>query len=203
MKFVVIADEAQWELLDSTNDSVEWIRATNMESFLLEKNVDAYFYLLDNAFDQNYSKLTKPVFINSVEKTLAEIQKNENSIRFNGWQGFVEKPMWEIAGNANEAIATILKAIGKTFMAVEDIAGFVSARVIAMIINEAYFALEDEVSTKAEIDIAMKLGTNYPYGPFEWAEKIGLENVYKLLETMAIEDDKYTPAVAMKNELNK
>jgi 3-hydroxybutyryl-CoA dehydrogenase len=203
MKFVVLADEAQWELLHSTNDSVEWIRATNMESFLLEKNVDAYFNLLDNAFDQNYSKLTKPVFINSVEKTLVQIQKNENSIRFNCWQGFVEKPMWEIAGNANEAIATILKAIGKTFMAVEDIAGFVSARVIAMIINEAYFALEDEVSTKAEIDIAMKLGTNYPYGPFEWAEKIGLENVYKLLETMAMEDDKYTPAVAMKNELNK
>jgi 3-hydroxybutyryl-CoA dehydrogenase len=203
MKFVVIADEAQWELLHSTNDSVEWIRATNMESFLLEKNVDAYFNLLDNAFDQNYSKLTKPVFINSVEKTLVQIQKNENSIRFNGWQGFVEKPMWEIAGNGNEAIATILKAIGKTFMAVEDIAGFVSARVIAMIINEAYFALEDEVSTKAEIDIAMKLGTNYPYGPFEWAEKIGLENIYKLLETMAMEDDKYTPAVAMKNELNK
>jgi 3-hydroxybutyryl-CoA dehydrogenase len=203
MKFVVIADEAQWKLLHSTNDSVEWIRATNIESFLLEKNVDAYFNLLDNACDQNYATLNKPVFINSVIKTLAQIQKNEKTIRFNGWQGFVEKPMWEITGIANDEIATLLKALGKTFIAVEDIVGFVSARVIAMIINEAYFALEDEVSTKAEIDIAMKLGTNYPYGPFEWAEKIGLENVYKLLETMAMEDDKYTPAVVMKNEINK
>jgi 3-hydroxyacyl-CoA dehydrogenase len=44
-----------------------------------------------------------------------------------------------------------------------------------MIINEAYFALEDNVSTKAETDIAMKLGTNYPYGPFEWGQLIGLK----------------------------
>jgi 3-hydroxybutyryl-CoA dehydrogenase len=203
MKFVVLADEAQWELLHTNNDSIEWIRASNIEAFLSKKNADAYFNMMADASNHNYTTLTKPVFINSVEKTLAQIQKNENSIRFNGWQGFVEKPMWEIAGNTNEAIATILKAIGKTFMAVEDITGFVSARVIAMIINEAYFALEDGVSTKAEIDIAMKLGTNYPYGPFEWAEKIGLQNVYTLLETMAMENDKYTPAVAMKNELNK
>jgi 3-hydroxybutyryl-CoA dehydrogenase len=203
MKFVVLADEAQWELLHTNNDSIEWIRASNIEAFLSEKNVDAYFNMMADASNYNYTTLTKPVFMNSVEKTLAQIQKNENSIRFNGWQGFVEKPMWEIAGNANEAIATILKTIGKTFMAIEDIAGFVSARVIAMIINEAYFALEDGVSTKAEIDIAMKLGTNYPYGPFEWAEKIVLQNVYTLLETMAIENDKYTPAVEMKNELNK
>ncbi len=45
---------------------------------------------------------------------------------------------------------------------------------MAMIINEAWHALAEEVSTKNEIDTAMKLGTNYPYGPFEWAEKIGL-----------------------------
>jgi 3-hydroxybutyryl-CoA dehydrogenase len=183
--------------------NIEWIKVSNFETFLAQNDADAYFNFMEDASSKNYTTLAKPVFINSVEKTLTQIQKNENSIRFNGWQGFVEKPMWEIAGNANEAIATILKAIAKTFMAVEDITGFVSARVIAMIINEAYFALEDEVSTKAEIDIAMKLGTNYPYGPFEWAEIIGLENIYNLLQTMAMEDDKYKPATAMKNELNK
>ena len=48
-----------------------------------------------------------------------------------------------------------------------DIPGFISARVVSMIINEAYFALEEEVSSKEEIDTAMKLGTNYPYGPFD------------------------------------
>ncbi len=202
MKFVVLAGEKDWEILNA-NSNVELLRVKSFEEFLLAENSDGYFNLMENASNQNYSSLTKPVFINSVINTLAQIQKNENTTRINGWQGFVEKPMWEIAGNVNEKIATILKAIGKTFIAVEDIAGFVSARVIAMIINEAYFALEDDVSTKAEIDIAMKLGTNYPFGPFEWAEKIGLENVYNLLQTMALEEDKYRASKKMIDEIKK
>ena len=60
---------------------------------------------------------------------------------------------------------------------VPDVKGFISSRIVSMIINEAYFALEENVSTKEEIDIAMKLGTNYPYGPFEWSKKIGLKNI--------------------------
>jgi 3-hydroxybutyryl-CoA dehydrogenase len=63
-----------------------------------------------------------------------------------------------------------------------------------MIINEAYFALEENVSTKEEIDIAMKLGTNYPYGPFEWAKKIGLKNVVRLLTELSLSEKRYQPA---------
>ncbi len=61
---------------------------------------------------------------------------------------------------------------------VKDEPGLVSARVISMIVNEAFFALAEGVSTMEEIDVAMKLGTNYPYGPFEWLEKIGVANIY-------------------------
>src|ERR1700710_2457559 len=49
-------------------------------------------------------------------------------------------------------------------------------RVVAMIINEAYYALDAGVSSKESIDLAMKLGTGYPYGPFEWADRIGLRS---------------------------
>ena len=51
-----------------------------------------------------------------------------------------------------------------------------------MIINEAYFTWEAGTSTKEEIDIAMKLGTGYPYGPFEWGEKIGLSRDCGIVE---------------------
>ena len=71
-----------------------------------------------------------------------------------------------------------------------------------MIINEAFFALEAGVSTMEEIDVAMKLGTNYPYGPFEWCKKIGLKKVYDLLEKLSKTDDRYTIAQAMKNEIS-
>ena len=70
-----------------------------------------------------------------------------------------------------------------------------------MIINEAYFAIGEDVSSKNEIDLAMKLGTNYPYGPFEWAKKIGLHNIYYLLKTLSNNDNRYIPAKALKQEV--
>jgi 3-hydroxybutyryl-CoA dehydrogenase len=77
----------------------------------------------------------------------------------------------------------------------------VAAKIIAMIINEAYFALGENISTKNEIDVAMKLGTNYPYGPFEWSEKIGLKKIYALLKKLCEKDSRYNIAPAMENEL--
>ena len=69
-----------------------------------------------------------------------------------------------------------------------------------MIINEAYHALDEEVSTKEQIDIAMKLGTNYPYGPFEWSEKIGLKNVVQLLQNLATQDERYVISALLLSE---
>ncbi len=69
-----------------------------------------------------------------------------------------------------------------------------------MIINEAYFALEADISSKQDIDIAMKLGTNYPHGPFEWCEKIGIKVVYNLLVNLSENNTKYTPCNLLKKE---
>jgi 3-hydroxybutyryl-CoA dehydrogenase len=69
-----------------------------------------------------------------------------------------------------------------------------------MIINEAYFALEDGVSSKEEIDIAMQLGTNYPYGPFTWGRIIGLKNIYDLLLKMAEINSRYKPSALLEKE---
>jgi 3-hydroxybutyryl-CoA dehydrogenase len=56
------------------------------------------------------------------------------------------------------------------------------------------------VSTKKETDIAMKLGTNYPYGPFEWAEKIGLKNIAALLTALCKEENRYQPSPLLLKE---
>ena len=202
MKFAVLSDDTQWEILTAHKENMEWKRVSDFENLLSINDVDAYFNFMENAAEENYSSFTKPTFINSAVKTLAQINKNENTIRVNVWPGFIEKPLWELVGNVNADIAFILKALGKKYIAVADEPGFVSARVIAMIISEAYFAKEDNVSSETEIDIAMKLGTNYPYGPFEWASKIGLKNVYDLLNAMALEDEKYSPSNALKTAFN-
>ena len=69
-----------------------------------------------------------------------------------------------------------------------------------MIINEAFFALGEGVSTMEEINLAMKLGTNCPYGPFEWEEKIGLQNIYRLLHKLSATDKRYSIAPLLKKK---
>jgi len=61
---------------------------------------------------------------------------------------------------------------------------YVFARVLAAVINEAAIALEEGVASAADIDIAMKKGTNYPKGPLEWADQIGRHTVAGLLRIL-------------------
>jgi 3-hydroxybutyryl-CoA dehydrogenase len=202
MNFIVLANDKNWEILKVAAQNNECKRANNLTDFLQEKNATAYFNLLENASDADYSSITAPIFINSVCNTLSNINTNNNVIRINGWDGFLEKEIWEIAGETSQNIKDILNALGKKCITVPDEPGFVSARTIAMIINEAFFALDDKVSTEKDIDIAMKLGTNYPYGPFEWGEKIGFKNIHQLLSTLSKTDNRYLPALSLAEKIN-
>ncbi|MBM3412576.1 MAG: hypothetical protein FJY19_04255 [Bacteroidetes bacterium] len=126
-------------------------------------------------------------------------------IRVNAWPGFLNKPCVELAGGtqtAQEQVALFLKNSGRTPEWVMDQAGFIGPRVIACIINEAYLALQEGVSTKDQIDLAMQLGTNYPNGPFVWAEKIGIKKVLLLLTALSAELPKYKPAAMLCEEVN-
>jgi 3-hydroxybutyryl-CoA dehydrogenase len=147
MTFVVLANDAQWEILKNTNPSIEWKRVNDLSNFLAEKNATACFNLQDDSADVEYNNLTAPVFINSVTKTLSAIKTNDHVLRINAWQGFLEKDIWEIAGLVSSEVATIIKTLNKKYITVDDEPGFVSARIIAMIINEAYFAKGENVST--------------------------------------------------------
>jgi 3-hydroxybutyryl-CoA dehydrogenase len=202
MQFVVLANDEQWEILKNTSLEVDWKRVDNIEHFLNTKNAAAYFNLQINSADEDYTSITAPIFINSTINTLASMHANSNVVRLNAWHGFLEKDLWEIAGEISLATKTISQTIHKKYIVVSDVPGFVSARTIAMIINEAYSAKGDNVSSETDIDIAMKLGTNYPYGPFEWAKKIGLKNVYALLQKLAATDERYTISPALE-EANK
>jgi 3-hydroxybutyryl-CoA dehydrogenase len=69
----------------------------------------------------------------------------------------------------------------------------VAARVLATIVNEAASAVEDGVATPEAIDTAMRLGTNYPSGPLEWGERIGLASVVHTLDALhgSVPDGRY------------
>ncbi|HEV8045756.1 MAG TPA: 3-hydroxyacyl-CoA dehydrogenase NAD-binding domain-containing protein [Rubrobacter sp.] len=73
----------------------------------------------------------------------------------------------------------------------EDIA----LRVISCIVNEAFLAHSEGVATAEGIDQAMKLGANYPKGPFEWAEEIGAHSIVQTLDSLrAAHGDAYLAA---------
>jgi 3-hydroxybutyryl-CoA dehydrogenase len=74
--------------------------------------------------------------------------------------------------------------IGKQTAIVQDRIGMVMPRILCMLTNEAAFALTENVATPQDIDVAMKLGTNYPLGPVEWGDKIGFSNVLAVLNAL-------------------
>ena len=201
-KFVVLADEERWNALRGAAPGEEWQKAADPGSFINATGADAYFDLRDERNSTDLTGIHAPVFINSVVHTLSEIKGPANIIRLNAWPGFTEKETWEISGEIDVASGAVLKTLHKKSIAVNDVPGFVSARIIAMIINEAFFARGENVSSEADIDTAMKLGTNYPYGPFEWGRKIGLQNIYALLKKLSGEDKKYLPAPELEKEMN-
>lgn len=77
--------------------------------------------------------------------------------------------------------------------------GFIFPRTIVQIINEACFALEEEVASKDDIDRAMKFGVNYPKGPFEWLN--GRNEYVRVLLAELLQktgDQRYRPSKLLK-----
>jgi 3-hydroxybutyryl-CoA dehydrogenase len=204
MKIVVISDgglKQEW-LEQGMKDSVrvEWLFEPEPV-----KGAECYIDLLFQPGAERIKKLQtlQPaiVIVNSVIATLNNLP--ENFIRINGWRSFLKRPVVESVCRMDDLkvqAEKIFSAFNKTAGWVPDVPGFVSARIISMIINEAYFTLGEKVSSKKEIDIALKLGTNYPYGPFEWSEKIGLKNVFDLLTVLSNSNSRYKPAPLLKKE---
>lgn len=138
------------------------------------------------------------IIINAVIIPLQQI--DNDFIRINGWTTFLKRPVVEASllnPLLKEKAADLFLQLGRKTAWTPDIAGFITPRVIASVINEAFFTLQEAISTTEEIDIAMKLGTNYPYGPFEWAGKIGLPNIHQLLSVLSAEQSRYQPATLL------
>lgn len=204
MSIIVISDEVlKPELLAQANDSmpdIVWISKPEKIN-----NASCYIDLLFDDTEERISALhsINPglIIVNALNKTCADLP--ENFVRINGWPTFLSSNLIE-AACIQEHLKTEVEAIflqfNKSIEWVPDIAGFISPRVISMIINEAYFTIEDGVTGKAEIDIAMKLGTRYPYGPFEWSNKIGIKKIYSLLLKLSTTQNRYKPSALLKQE---
>lgn len=60
----------------------------------------------------------------------------------------------------------------------------IASRVVAMLVNEACFALGERIAAPADIDLAMKLGMNFPEGPLAWGDRLGPDRIARLLDDL-------------------
>ena len=116
--------------------------------------------------------------------------------RICGWPTLLQRPVAEVVGRMEDQgrITEILQVFNRRPVFCNDLPGFITPRIISMIINEAFLGLDEQLSSVADIDTAMKLGTNYPYGPFEWASIIGKHKISVLLQHLQKENIRYKPA---------
>lgn len=200
MQIIIRATDHQYFALANKliggKNKIERYESSNEAIPLGDIYIDASFEEEGPSFSSVQNRI---VLVNGV-CTLSEMLP-KNFVRFNGWDGFLSQTSLEIAGN-DEAVTKaveLLEAAGLPTVVSADELGMIGPRVVAMIINEAYFALAENISTKEEINTAMKLGTNYPYGPFEWCELIGFQKVSTLLHNLAKTDERYSLAPAFLN----
>jgi len=115
----------------------------------------------------------------------------EGSVHWEAFPSLEESRLVEIAAPPGTPAET-LRAAGRYFAAMGkhvecvtgDAPGLVLGRILAQLVNEAHFALGQGVATAEDCDTAMRLGFNWPRGPFEWSRAIGPERVVLVLDSL-------------------
>lgn len=105
-------------------------------------------------------------------------------------------PALQTSKETLHSVEELFHSLSKQVDIVQDEAGLVFPRILALIVNEAAFTLMEGTASATDIDTAMKLGTGYPYGPLEWADRIGLDDVLAVLSGLHrdLGEERYRPA---------
>lgn len=162
-------------------------------------------------FFRIYADKPVSVFLNTCRVSLAEFLHAQSKpptctvFGFSGLPTLLNREFLEVSvskADDETALRSVCEKLDTQYLLVDDRVGLVTPRVVCMIINEAFYAVQEGTASREDIDLAMKLGTNYPFGPFEWCERIGLKNVYKVLAALYddTKDERYKVSALMKKE---
>jgi len=181
-----------WKAKNLNANSYAWVQDTKSHA-----DFDVF---IDLDFDENFTNLlsystnTKTLFLVSavnisLEGAFAENQIKQHDLKIigiNSLPTMVDRTTLEYTNPYNiEIPSDLFETLGYTASTkVDSRVGLVTPRIICMIINEAFYTVQEGTANAADIDTAMKFGTNYPKGPFEFLELMGIKNVYNTLNAV-------------------
>lgn len=105
--------------------------------------------------------------------------------------------------SARQAAIGLLQAAGFEVAPIQDAPGMVVMRTVAMLINEAADTVHQGVCSAPDLDLAMRLGVNYPLGPLDWCDRIGARVIGTVLTHLRGSDgERYRPCVALQSAIH-
>ena len=203
--------------LSSVEHQLKWIEDSDLSS----ANVHEYDLIFDLKFDDRPDQLRYygsikgiPLIVGAVKQQLAKASLDFGRkldfmlVGMNTLPTFIQRNLSELSllDKKYEAqLMALMQNLGWNYRLVNDRVGMVTPRVIFMIINEACYTLQEGTASMPDIDTSMKLGTNYPFGPFEWADRIGIKHVYETLEAVYNDthDERYKICPLLKTKFLK
>ena len=194
--YAILGRIAYSTYLEDTRDADIVVEAAN-EDLSLKQNI---FKQLDKIVRQDaiIASNTSSISITKLAAGLGDPS------RFIGMHFFNPVPVMNLveiirgiqtADGVVEKTKGLATQMGKEFVLANDVPGFITNRVLMPWVNEAVYALQENVASREDIDKAMKLGTNVPMGPLTLADFIGLDTCLAILRVLhdGLGDQKFAP----------
>lgn len=195
MKCYAITEDAQSHDLFFSAQAVD-VQFVNRDA-CRPGDADVVFDLRPEVWDMEFyaSIPQNPIFIANVVDTLFEHQASPNMIRINTWGDLTRERFMECVGDVSfrERATSILSRLNKDPQWVPDVPGMVNPRILAMLINESFFIMEEGLATADEIDEMLMKELQYPFGPCARGNRIGLKRIVALLQKLESENPRYSP----------
>lgn len=142
----------------------------------------------------------------ATERSVAE--QLDNLILFDIAFDYKKVTMLAISASDNcsteaiEEVQTLFSLIDIELIKLDDIAGLIVMRTLAMLTNEAADTCMQGVASAQDIDIAMCAGVNYPEGPLSWGQRVGVKYLHKVLVNLQANygEDRYRPSALLRRK---
>jgi len=140
----------------------------------------------------HYEQPRQPLFYDTSRVSLATLFHNEAPpfgpvFGLCAFPTLLEREVLETSLNRPEdveVLTTVCAALGTAYGIVPDWVGLVTPRSICTLINEACYALQESGASAQALEATLKLSVQHTYGPFNWANQIGIARVYETLEAL-------------------